>query len=216
MKSYKIAIFSDAASWMSQDLMKLKTEIDSMGHEVVLYNYLPDFVSADFAFYLSFFKIVSSEFLSQFSHNLVVHASDLPAGRGWSPMTWQVLEGKDNIKVTLFEANSDVDSGDIYLQETLNFTGSELIDELRKKLVNATFSLCLNFIKEYPKILLYSKQQLGKATYYRRRKELDSELNPELSILSQFNLLRVVDNDRYPAYFFKDGHKYILKIFKEE
>ena len=36
------------------------------------------------------------------------------------------------------------------------------------------------------------------------------------SIDEQFNLLRVCDNERYPAFFYKDGVKYILKINKEK
>ena len=33
-------------------------------------------------------------------NNIVVHASDLPKGRGFSPMSWQILEGKNKIKLS--------------------------------------------------------------------------------------------------------------------
>jgi methionyl-tRNA formyltransferase len=42
----------------------------------------------------------------------------------------------------------------------------------------------------------------------------DSRLDPMKSIAEQFNLLRVVDNSRYPAFFDLDGFRYIVKIEK--
>ena len=34
--------------------------------------------------------------LKAYDHNIVIHANDLPRGKGWSPLTWQVLEEKFN------------------------------------------------------------------------------------------------------------------------
>ena len=71
-------------------------------------------------------------------HNLVVHESPLPTGTGWSPLTWQILEGTNQIQVVLFGAANEVDSGKIYLQEVLEFAGHELIDELQKAQAEST------------------------------------------------------------------------------
>ena len=35
-------------------------------------------------------------------------------------------------------------------------------------------------------------------------------------IFEQFNHLRIVDNNNYPAFFYKDDKKYILKIEEAE
>jgi len=59
-----------------------------------------ELLTGEFCFYLSYGKIVSKDMLSRFKHNLVVHESDLPQGKGWSPLTWQILEGKNRIPVT--------------------------------------------------------------------------------------------------------------------
>jgi methionyl-tRNA formyltransferase len=37
-------------------------------------------------------------------------------------------------------------------------------------------------------------------------------LDPQKSLAEQFNILRVVDNDRYPAFFEWNGRRYNLKI----
>ena len=67
------------------------------------------------------------------AYNLVVHESDLPKGKGWSPLTWQILEGKNEIPITLFEAEASVDSGIIYDKKYITYNGSELLDELKDK-----------------------------------------------------------------------------------
>ena len=49
--------------------------------------------------------------LALHKNNLVIHASDLPQGKGWSPMPWQIAEGRNDIVFTLFEAVAGVDAG---------------------------------------------------------------------------------------------------------
>ena len=40
----------------------------------------------------------------------MIHESDLPHGKGWSPIQWQILEGSDSITITLLDAEDKVDS----------------------------------------------------------------------------------------------------------
>ena len=80
-------------------------------------------------------------------YNLVVHESDLPKGKGWSPLTWQVLEGKNQIPITLFEATESVDAGKIYASEYIKLNGSELLEEIKYQQGLKTIDLILNFIK---------------------------------------------------------------------
>ena len=93
-------------------------------------------------------------------------------------------------------------------------TLKKLADEIRKKQAEATFSLVLQFLKKYP--TLAAKPQKGEGSVYRKRKPEDSRLDPRRSIAEQFNLLRVVDNERYPAFFEYMGRKYMLKICNKE
>src|SRR5438105_926565 len=70
------------------------------------------------AFLLSCSKIVPVNVLARSRHNIVVHASDLPRGRGMSPLTWQILEGQDIIPITLFEAVAQLDAGPVYIKDS--------------------------------------------------------------------------------------------------
>jgi methionyl-tRNA formyltransferase len=112
----------------------------------------------------------------------------------------------------LFEAKDKVDSGNIYLQESIILDGSELIDELREKQGKATMKLILQFVAQYPNI--QGRAQNGESSYYPRRTAEDSRLDVDMTIREQFNLLRVVDNERYPAFFENKGIKYKIEITK--
>lgn len=153
-------------------------------------------------------------FLELNSYNLVVHESDLPHGKGWSPVTWQVLEGKSDIPVTLFEASENVDSGVIYAQDFIKLDGTELLPEIKDEQGRITIKLILDFVSKYPHIK--GVKQVGQESFYNRRKPKDSEIDTNLSIEDQFNLLRVCDNERYPAHFTFRNQKYIIKIYKED
>ena len=67
-------------------------------------NYLISIVSnaseikkpGDILFLISCTDIVKAKVREMFAHTLVLHASDLPEGRGWSPHIWDVLARKMN------------------------------------------------------------------------------------------------------------------------
>ena len=131
-------------------------------------------------------------------------------------MTWQILEGASSIPmITLFEAVADLDAGSIYLQQKIALQGQELAEEWRVLLAQATLDLCLAWFDRHQEVVHAAQPQHGEASNYRRRRPIDSQLDPELSLAEQFNVLRVVDNQRYPAFFHWRGRRYILNIHSD-
>ena len=207
----KITILTDNPnSWIIPfvDQLKLKLDDHSVNHI-----FSTDQVSeGDIMLILSCENIVSERILSLHRNNIVVHPSDLPKGRGWSPLAWQIIEGKDIIPITLFEASKEVDSGDIYLKDNIRLDGTELNDDIKKKQGLKTIEMICKYVHNQNK----GKKQFGEATFYKKRTISDIELDINKSINDQFNLLRVVDNERYPAFFRISGKKYIIKIYKDK
>lgn len=207
----KIQILCDNInSWIIPYAKELLDEIISLGHDTQLLHDSESVTEGDILIMLSCENIFKKLHLNK--NNLVVHESALPKGKGWSPLTWQVIEGKKEIPITLFEATSKVDAGHIYGQEVIKLDGTELVDDLRKKQGDATKKLIIDFVKNYPNVI--GVPQEGEESFYPRRGPDDSKLDLNKTLTEQFNLLRVCDNDRYPAWFEKDGSKYIIKIFK--
>ncbi len=211
---FDVAFCSDAGSWISGAVSNMVVDWVIDGHRVSWVHDASLLKAGDVCYYLSYGRIVDGTVLSKYNHNLVVHASDLPRGKGWSPLTWQILEGKNSIPVTLFEAAEAVDSGVIYRQVVMECSGDELIDELRVRLSRVSEDLCRWFLDGYPDSAASGRPQVGDSTFYPRRRAKDSRLDPERSLQDQFNLLRTVDPVAYPAWFERNGSRYNIKIEK--
>jgi methionyl-tRNA formyltransferase len=207
-----ITVLTDKSSWMMRYSEVLVERLKTLGHQSGLIHSKDELPKGDIAFFLSCFEIVPKKYLFLNKNNIIVHESNLPQGKGWSPMTWQILEGKNDIPIMLFEASEKADAGDIYMQDVIRLCGDELVEEWREKLGKKTCEMCIRFIQNYD-FNLSSQKQYGDSTYYRKRTPEDSELDIDKSIMDQFNLLRVVDNEKYPAFFIYNGRKYIIKIY---
>lgn len=207
-----ISVVVDNPSWILPYAEQLVLQLTETGDTVHLCRTHAEVVTGAVAFYLGCMQLTPPEVLAHNQRNLIVHESDLPQGRGFSPLTWQILEGRNDIPVCLLEAVEEADAGPIVYRETLHFKGHELIDELRSVLGRLTVELCLRYLCENsPPIGL---PQSGTPSHYSRRRPEDSRLDPERSLAEQFNLLRVVDNSRYPAFFELQGQRYKLSIEK--
>lgn len=210
--AYSIAIVSDEGSWFAPFAEAFRQALMAQGHEVTVLPHFDCSHSYELAFLLSCSELIPEADLKRNRHNLVVHASRLPEGKGWSPMTWQILEGKSHFPVTLFEAVASADAGPIYLQKEMQFDGTELVDDLRHIVGNAIVDLCVTFVEQYPEVLEGAQPQTGEESFYPRRHPEDSRLDLDKTIREQWNLLRVVDNERYPAFFEWKGCRYRLAV----
>ena len=82
-------------------------------HEIEIIREKLDMSGGDLLFLVSCSSIVKKEERQSYKKALVIHASDLPRGRGWSPHVWEILDGGVDICVTLLEVEDKVDSGDV-------------------------------------------------------------------------------------------------------
>jgi len=215
-ESKAIAICSDSDSWMNEYIPGLLLGWLVTGHQCVWVHSSADLPGGALCFYLSYGRIVDQLTCEKYKNNLVIHASDLPSGRGWSPTSWMILEGKQSIPVTLLEVVKNVDSGPIYAQEWIELKSTSLTDQWRAELADATLRLATDFVSRFPESLNSAHCQEGEATYYAKRCPKDSELDIDKTLRDQFNLLRIVDNDNYPAYFLYTGKKFVLQIREED
>lgn len=184
----------------------------SICHSVVLVRHAVDAEGGDILFLVSCHEIIKSDVRSRYRYCLVLHASDLPQGRGMSPHIWQVIEGKNELVLSLLSADEQLDSGAIWKQIPIVLDGSELYDEINNKVFSAemdAMSWAIDHIKD-----AHSSVQHGEPSYYRKRTPEDCLIDPGLSIESQFDLLRTADPDRYPAFFFLRGCKYKIRLEK--
>jgi len=197
--------------WIKKYLIKNFNKKNKKYNFKIEYNY-KKIKRQNIVFILNYTKILPKSFLIKNNLSLVVHASDLPKGKGFAPMQWQILENKNKISICLIEADEKFDSGAIIEKNNFYLNGDELGTEIRNIQATETIKIILKFLRKYPKF--NRTVQSGKSTFYKRRFPKDSKLDINKSLKKNFNLLRVADNDKYPAYFEYKRKRYVIKIFK--
>lgn len=168
----------------------------------------------DVLFIISCSEIVHMAERALYRTCLVLHASALPRGRGWSPHIWELLLGATELTLTLLEAEDMVDSGRIWRQIAIRVPKHALWNEINERLFDAELELMDFAIRELETVVPWPQRADVKPTYYRKRAPEDSRVDSERSIASQFDLIRVCDPQRFAAFFEMHGHKYKIKLEK--
>ena len=197
-------VYSHLLRWIDEN---------SPSHEISLIEKSDEIDSGDILFLIACSEIISEDLQNKFKKVLCVHESDLPEGKGWAPCVHYVLNGKNKIPLTLFEISKKIDSGDIWKKTSFELEGHELHDEINNLVSIHTIKL-INFAIENFNSIQPTPQSTTGESFFPRRFPSDSELDVNKTILEQFNLLRIADENRYPCFFIHNGHRYKITIRK--
>jgi len=214
----KIQILISRNSWANKYSDILKKKLKQYSNNIVVVNdHTKLRKNYDINIIFSYFKKINKKYLDRSKFNLVPHESDLPQGKGMSPLTWQLLNKKNKIIFSLMEASSQIDAGKIYFKKMVYFKKDLLFDEIKSIQFNQNIKLIERFISylKKNKISPKSKLQVGKSTYYKLRTKKNSKIDINKSLKSQFNLLRLCDFENYPSFFYLNKKKYLIKIIRE-
>lgn len=208
----KIVILNSSVDHpINQDLREFYNQLRS-DHDIKILRSFREASGGDILFLISCNEIVPTEVLKSYKHSFVLHASNLPKGRGWSPHIWEIINGSSELTLSMIEAAPEVDTGAIYLKKNIKISKTALWDEINKKLFSEEIKLMKYAVQNIGNMSL-TPQESGE-TYYKKRTVNDSQLDISKSIMSQFNLIRVCDPNRYPAFFEINGEKFKLTIEK--
>ena len=186
----------------------------SDSHNITIVRTRAELTSGDCLFLISCSELIKAEHKANYRHTLVLHASDLPKGRGWSPHIWDIMQGHEAITLSLLEAEDKVDSGRIWLKRKIAVKKTAIWSEVNHLLFDAEIKLMNEALRNYDEIKPYQLDVDIEPTYHRKRTPEDSRVEPGSSIADQFNLIRMCDPDRYPAWFEIHGQKYKLVLEK--
>ena len=127
---------------------------------------------------------------------VVFHMTDLPFGRGGSPLQNLIMNEVYDTKVSALKVDEGLDSGPIYLKEMFHI-GIGSAEEIFIKLSELIFNRMI------PKILQSSitpKKQTGQVIEFARRKPDESNM-VELenkSLKKMYDFIRMLDAEGYP------------------
>lgn len=130
---------------------------------------------------------------------IVFHTSDLPFGRGGSPLQNLIVRQIYHTKISALEAVKEYDAGKIYLKEDIDISDGSA-KEIFIKISN------IIFFKMLPQILLNDitpVSQVGEVVNFERRTKEESNLktlkNPNM--IKIYDFIRMLDADGYPKAF---------------
>ena len=141
--------------------------------------------------------IIPEEIFSNFEC-IVFHMTDLPYGRGGSPLQNLIVRGFESTKISAIRVQDGIDTGDVYLKEDLNLSGSA--EEIFKR---------GNFIIEKMIAKILEKKiepipQSGKVTEFKRRRPEQSNIERLDNINKVYDYIRMLDADGYPKAFIEN------------
>lgn len=127
---------------------------------------------------------------------ILFHMTDLPYGRGGSPLQNLIINKKYNTKISAIKVSKELDEGDIYLKEDFDISkgNAKAIYENASSLI---------FKKLIPNILkqnIVPKKQEGEVVLFKRRTPEQSNINNlnEISVNSLYDFIRMLDAPNYP------------------
>ncbi|MEM6309152.1 MAG: formyltransferase family protein [Pseudomonadota bacterium] len=185
---------------------------DQKAHIVTLVSKTRQLTGGDVLFLVSCSEILRDVVRDMYGHCIVLHASDLPQGRGWSPYIWAILDGAEKVCVSALNAEDRVDTGAIWAKRWFDVRPDDLFADINRKLFATEVRLMDDVLEKIASDQTPVPQQDVDATYWPKRTPAESELDPDASLTESFDKLRVADPDRYPAFFRHRGSVYKLMI----
>jgi methionyl-tRNA formyltransferase len=130
------------------------------------------------------------------------HETDLPFGRGGSPIQNLVAQSIYDTKLSAFMMTNEMDAGPIYLQRPLSLLG--LAEEIYVRAAHAVAKMILEIVEHEPS----PTPQTGDAVVFKRRSPTESEvLADRLETLDDmFDHIRMLDAVEYPPAFVRHGN----------
>ena len=127
------------------------------------------------------------------------HMTDLPYGRGGSPLQNLILNGRRDTKLTALRMEKGLDAGPVYTKMDLSLEGSA--QEIYERAADRVYDLIKYILDKKPKPL----PQEGKVTVFERRKPEQSILPKAGGLDHVFDYIRMLDAESYPRAYIEYG-----------
>lgn len=150
-------------------------------------------------FFIHWSKLIPSDLYKNYTC-IQFHVSNLPKGRGGSPIQNQILKNIIQTKISAFKVSKNLDAGPLCAQENFLLKGSA--ENILKNMELKSLKIIKNLSKNKN---IKFKNQVGNPTYFKRRKPKDSKINISKieTIEKMYDFLRMLDAPSYPNGYIK-------------
>jgi methionyl-tRNA formyltransferase len=156
-------------------------------------------VNPRYVFFPHWSHIVPDDILSS-ADCVCFHMTDLPFGRGGSPLQNLIAAGHKETMISALKMTSRVDAGPIYLKRPLSLEG--LAEEIFIRASESISEMILEIVNHEP----MPAEQQGNPTFFKRRTPEQSEIGEDIVSLDKlFDHIRMLDAEGYPRAFIQHG-----------
>jgi methionyl-tRNA formyltransferase len=128
--------------------------------------------------------------------------TDLPYGRGGSPLQNLIEKGHSRTKISALKVTSGIDEGPIYFKKELSLLGTA------EEIFIRANHIIRKMINEFVEGKLEPSDQQGEVTKFKRRTPQQGCLNNLSELDKVYDYIRMLDAEGYPpAYFQIDNFK---------
>lgn len=131
---------------------------------------------------------------------VIFHMTDLPFGRGGSPLQNLIVRGIYETKISALKCAEEVDAGPNYLKRPLSLHGAA--EDIYLRASEVVEKMIVEIIKTNPQPIA----QVGEPTFFTRRKPEQGNLLNVETLEQAFDLIRMLDADGYPKAFINVGN----------
>jgi len=124
------------------------------------------------------------------------HMTDLPFGRGGSPLQNLIERGFGKTKISAFKITKGLDAGPIYLKKNLSLTGTA--NQIFKRASGVIFKSMVRSIIRNDYIPM---PQIGRVVKFQRRTFQQSDISRLNSLKKIYDYIRMLDVQGYPLAF---------------
>lgn len=161
--------------------------------ECITYDYLHT-LQPEWVFFPHWSYIIPAEVYVNMNC-VIFHMTDLPFGRGGSPLQNLIARGIYETKLSALKCTAQLDAGDIYIKQPLSLWGTA--EEIYLRAAELTKEMIIQIVKEKPQ--LYKQQ--GESVVFQRRKPSEGDVSELDSLAEIFDYIRMLDADTYPPAF---------------
>ena len=123
------------------------------------------------------------------------HMTDLPYGRGGSPLQNLIQRGVRTTQLTALRMEHEMDAGSIYDKKPLTLEGSAM--EIYQRMSRLAWTMIEDIVINEPEPM----PQKGEPVYFQRRKPDQSEVPASLTLAQLHDFIRMLDAPGYPHAF---------------
>lgn len=182
-----------------QDELVLKYNATKFRCKEELDNESLEIIKPDYIFFLHWSWIIP-EFLFSKYNCIVFHMTDLPYGRGGSPLQNLILRRHKETKISALKVGHGIDTGAIYLKKNLLLKGTAT-----EIFVNAG-KVMKNMIDEIIEFNPTPIEQDGDPVIFKRRNPLQSLITDDINNVEHlYDFIRMLDAENYPHAFLENN-----------